>query len=68
MFGINLKPRPVVEWLLWLLWLITEIFMLQNAVAAGTELQSTAAVIFWVIFVVLLIAGAVVWIIRKPKE
>ena len=68
MFGINIKPRPVVEWLLWLLWLIVEITMLQNAIASGTELQSTAAVIFWVIFVVLLIAGVVVWTIRKPKS
>jgi hypothetical protein len=68
MFGINIKSRPVVEWLLWLLWLLVEIAMLQNAIASGSELQSTAAVIFWVIFVVLLIAGVVVWIIRKPKE
>lgn len=68
MFGINLKQRPVVEWLLWLAWLAVEIFILQNALASGTELQSTAAVIFWVIFFVLLIAGVVVWVIRKPKE
>ncbi len=68
MLGINIKPRPVVEWLLWLLWLVVEIFVLQNAIASSAELQSTAAVIFWVIFFVLLIAGVVVWIIRRPKE
>jgi hypothetical protein len=68
MFGINLKQRPIVEWLLWLVWLAVEIFILQNALASGTELQPTAVVIFWVIFFVLLIAGAVVWVIRKPKE
>jgi hypothetical protein len=68
MFGINIKPRPIVEWLLWLLWLVVEIFILQSAIASGAELQSTAAVIFWVIFFVLLIAGVVVWIIRRPKE
>jgi len=68
MFGIKVKPRPAVEWLLWLLWLVLEVFMLQNAIASGTELQSTAGVIFWVLFFVLLIAGAVVWVIRKPKD
>lgn len=68
MFGINLKQRPIVEWLLWLVWLAVEVFILQNALASGTELQPTAVVIFWVIFFVLLIAGAVVWVIRKPKE
>jgi hypothetical protein len=68
MFSINIKPRPIVEWLLWLLWLVVGIFILQNAIASSAELQSTAAVIFWVIFFVLLIAGVVVWIIRRPKE
>jgi hypothetical protein len=68
MFGFEIKPRPIVEWLLWLLWLFVEVFVLQNAIASGTELQSTAAIIFWVIFVVLLVAGVVVWIIRKPKS
>lgn len=67
MFGINLKQRPIVEWLLWLVWLAVEVFILQNALASGTELQPTAVVIFWVIFFVLLIAGVVVWVIRKPK-
>ena len=68
MFGINLKQRPIVEWLLWLVWLAVEVFILQNALASSTELQPTAVVIFWVIFFVLLIAGVVVWVIRKPKE
>lgn len=67
MFGINLKQRPIVEWLLWLVWLAVEVFILQNALASSTELQPTAVVIFWVIFFVLLIAGVVVWVIRKPK-
>ena len=68
MFGINIKSRPIGEWLLWLLWLLVEIFMLQNATASSTELQSTAGTIFWVIFAVLLVAGIVVWTIRKPKS
>lgn len=68
MFGINIKPRPIVEWVLWALWLLVEIFMLQNALMSARELQSTATVIFWVVFFVLLIAGVVVWIIRTPKK
>jgi len=68
MFGLQVKARPIGEWLLWLLWLVVEIFMLQNAIASGNELQSTATIIFWVIFAVLLVAGIVVWIIRRPKS
>ena len=68
MFGINVKPRPIGEWLLWLLWLLVEIFLLQNEIASGQELQSTAGVIFWITFAVLLLAGVVVWIIRRPKD
>jgi len=65
--GMDVKPRPWLEWVLWLVWLLVEVFMLQNAIASGAELQSTAAAIFWVLFVVLLIAGVVVWVIRKPE-
>ncbi|MDZ7845189.1 MAG: hypothetical protein U5K99_10365 [Anaerolineales bacterium] len=66
--GIEVKPRPWLEWILWAVWFLAEIFFLQNAIASGKELQSTAATIFWVIFAVLLIAGIVVWIIRSPEK
>ena len=66
--GIEVKERPWLEWVLWVVWLLVEIFFLQNAIMSGAELQSTAATIFWVIFVVLLIGGVVVWVIRRPGE
>ena len=64
---IEIKKRPWYEWLLWALWAVVELFTLQNAVASGGELEPRAATIFWVIFFVLLVAGAVVWYLRKDK-
>lgn len=66
--GFEIKPRPWLEWVGWLVWLLLEIFILQNAIASGRELQGTAATIFWVIFVVLLIGGVVVWFLRRPGK
>lgn len=66
--GIEVKPRPWLEWVLWLVWLLIEIFVLQNAIASAAEMQSTAQIIFWVVFAVLLIGGVVVWIIRRPQS
>lgn len=64
---INIKKRAWYEWLLWIVWLVAEIFTLQNAISSGAELESRAATLFWVIFFVLLIAGAVIWYLRKDK-
>jgi hypothetical protein len=66
--GIEVKPRPWLEWVLWLVWLLVEIFVLQNALASAAEMQATAQIIFWVVFAVLLIGGVVVWIIRRPQS
>jgi hypothetical protein len=64
---IEVKKRPWYEWLLWALWFIAEIFILQNALASSGELEPRAATIFWVMFFVLLIAGGVVWFMRRNK-
>lgn len=64
---IQLKKRPWYEWSLWGLWLVVELFVLQNAIASGQELEPRAATIFWVVFFVLLLAGAVVWYLRRDK-
>jgi hypothetical protein len=66
-YTISVKKRPLTEWILWALWLILEIFVVQNAIASGQELEPRAAAIFWVTFVVLLLAGAVVWFVRRNK-
>lgn len=64
---ISIKKRPLTEWILWALWLILEIFVVQNAIASGQELEPRAAAIFWVTSVVLFLAGAAVWFIRRNK-
>jgi hypothetical protein len=66
-YTLSVKKRPLGEWVLWALFAILEVFVLQNAIAAGQELEPRAAAIFWVTFVVLLLAGAVVWFIRRNK-
>jgi uncharacterized membrane protein len=65
--AIEEKKRPWYEWVLWAIWLLAVIFLLQNAVASGQELEPRAATIFWIIFAVLLLAGGVVWYLRRGK-
>ncbi len=65
--SIKIKKRPLLEWLLWLVWAVLLVFIFQNAMASGTELESRAATIFWVSFVVWFLAGAVVWFTRRSR-
>jgi len=65
--SIQLKKRSWYEWLLWALWFVLELFILQNALASGQELEPRAATIFWVTFFVLLVIGGVVWFLRRDK-
>jgi hypothetical protein len=64
---VQVKKRPWYEWVLWVLWGIILLFILQNAIASGAELETRAAGIFWVSFAVWLLAGIVVWFIRRNK-
>lgn len=63
--SIQIKKRPWYEWLLWAIWAFILVFIFQNAVASGAEIESRAATIFWVSFVVWLLAGGVVWFTRR---
>jgi len=63
----NSRIRPLIEWVGWAFWLFLAVFLLQNAVASGQELEPRAATIFWVSLVVWLLAGAVVWFIRSRR-
>lgn len=67
-YVIEIKKRPWYEWLLWAIWLAVEVFVLQCAVASGTELEPRAATIFWVTFFVLLVGAAVVWFMRRSEQ
>ena len=66
-YTIQIKKRAWYEWLLWAIWFFLEIFIMQNAIASGQELEPRAATIFWVVFAVLLVAGVAVWFVRRSK-
>ncbi len=64
---IEIKRRPWYEWLVGALWLLSEVFLIQNAVASSGENEPRAAMLFWVSFFVLLVVGGVVWFMRRSK-
>ncbi|MBE9524307.1 MAG: hypothetical protein IMY76_04355 [Chloroflexi bacterium] len=66
-YTIEVKKRTWYQWVLWALWLFVSIATLQTAVASGAELEPRSAVISWVVFFVLLVAGGVVWYMRRDK-
>lgn len=66
-YVIEIKKRSWKEWLAWALWLFAEVSLFQMATASSAELEQRAASIFWVTFFVLLIAGAIVWFMRRNK-
>ena len=66
-YTIEIKKRTWWEWLLAAVWLFAEVFVLQNAIASTGEIEPRAATIFWIVFFVLLVAGAVIWYLRKDK-
>lgn len=66
-YVIEVKKRSWKEWLLWAIWLFAEISVFQMASASAAELEPRPAAIFWMIFFVLLIAGVIVWFMRRNK-
>jgi predicted Co/Zn/Cd cation transporter (cation efflux family) len=66
-YVIEIKKRSWIEWLLWAIWLFAEVSLLQMAIASGAELEPRPAAIFWVTFFVLLVAGVIVWFMRRNK-
>lgn len=64
---MKVRKWPWYAWIIWALWFIVLLFILQNAAASGAELESRASTIFWISFVVWLLAGAVVWFVRRGK-
>lgn len=59
-------PRAL-EPLLWLLWLGLGVFFVQNAIASRQEHEPRAAAIYWMIFGVMLLAGLIVWLVRRNR-
>jgi len=66
-YVIEIKKRSWKEWLMWAIWLFAEVSILQMARASSAELEPRAGAIFWVTFFVLLIAGVIVWFMRRNK-
>ena len=66
-FDIEVYKRPWYEWVLWAAWLLLEIFLVQNAINSQAELEPCASLLFWMSFVVLLIAGLIVWFLRRSR-
>jgi len=66
-FTIQIAKRAWYEWLLWAVWASGLVFILQNALTSGAELEPRAATIFWVMFAVWLLGGVIVWFIRSSK-
>lgn len=67
-FKFSIGPRPWYEWVLAIIWLLIIVFLLQNALGSGAELQSEAATIFWVMTAVWFIIGVVAWFLRRPQD
>lgn len=66
-YVIEIKKRTWKEWLLWAIWLLAEVSVLQMAIASSSELEPRAQTLFWITFFVLLIAGVIVWFMRRNK-
>ena len=62
---MEIKKRAWYVWVAWAAWLALLVFLAQNAMASSAELESQAATIFWISFAVVLIAGGVVWFVRR---
>jgi len=67
-FTIKIAKRAWYEWALWAIWALGLLFILQNALTSGAELEPRAATIFWITFAVWLLGGVIVWFIRSNKQ
>lgn len=64
---IEIKKQPLYTYILGAAWLALLVFIAQNALASGAEMEPRAATIFWVSFVVVLLAGVAVWFVRRNQ-
>jgi|Deesub1362A_J573_1020465.scaffolds.fasta_scaffold01458_8 preprotein translocase subunit Sec61beta len=64
----NPLARPWYEWIGWLIWLAALILFLQSALASRIELEPRAALISWIIVIVLLVFAAIVWGMRLARK
>jgi len=65
--AIEVKKQPWYVYLLGAAWVVVLAAIAQNAIASSQELEPRAAMIFWVSFVVVLLAGAAIWFMRRNQ-
>lgn len=66
-YTIQVNKRPWYAWVLGVIWAVILVFLVQNAIASGGELETRATVIFWVSAAVWLLAGLVIWFTRRGR-
>ena len=60
--------RRWYEWLFIGVWLFAEVMFMQAALASRNELEPRAAIVYWLVFAVLLLGGLVYWIVRRNRK
>ncbi len=63
----KITRRPWYEWVITAIWVFAEIIFLQAAITSRAELEPRAAMVYWLVFIVLLLSGLVYWIIRRNR-
>lgn len=67
-YVFRIYSRPWYEWGSWGIWILLEIFLLQNALACGYENEVRAGLIFWLLFVIVLLGGIIVYFSRHVNR
>lgn len=60
--------RPWYEWVGWVIWLAVTILFLQTALASRIELAPRAALISWIVVLVLVAFAGIVWGMRLTRK
>jgi len=64
---IQIRKRSWLEWASWVIWFVGIILLVQNAIGSSQELEPRAALILWVSTGIWLLAGLVVWFVRRDR-
>jgi hypothetical protein len=67
-FTITMRKRPWWFWAFAELWLLSEVVLVQTALASARESEYRAATISWIAAAVLAVAGAFGWLRRKDSH
>lgn len=58
------------SWLGWVgfaIWVVGALLLVQNAVASYAEMEPRAATMLWISLAVWLVAGVVIWFVRRKR-